>query len=305
MTRSVANVRRCIDVALQVGESPVWDAETGTLLFVDILAPALFRFHPEDRRVERWEMPEAIGSCGLAAAGRVLVALRSRVALFDPGTGRIEDLARPEPDRPGNRLNDGKVGPDGAFWVGSMDDTDDKGPNAALYRIAPDGAVQQVAGGLTVSNGLAWSPDSRTMFHSDSRQARLWAWDFDPARGEARNRRELRRFAEADGRPDGGAADAEGCYWSAGVSAGCLNRIGADGALLERIDLDILAPTMPCFGGDGLRTLYLTSLSRDRDGRAAKGGLFVLDADPGVAGAPVARFGSPLAGQAKAGQAKA
>jgi len=290
-----AGTRRCLDLDLGVGESPVWDAETGTLVFVDIIAPALYRFHPEGGRLERWEMPEAIGSCGLTTDGRVVVALRTRVALFDPATGRFEDLARPEPDRPGNRLNDGKVGPDGAFWVGSMDDSPEKGPNAALYRIAPDGAARQITDGLTTSNGLAWTADGRTMFHSDSRQTVLWAWDFDPVTGEATNRRELRRFAEAEGRPDGGAADVPGTYWSAGVSAGCLNRIGADGTLLGRIDLDILAPTMPCFGGEGLRTLYLTSLTTQRGGRSEKGGLYALTDGPGVAGAPVARFGAPQA----------
>ena len=192
---------------------------------------------------------KSIGSCGLAADGRIVVALRSRVALFDPRTGRLEDLARPEPDRPGNRLNDGKVGPDGAFWVGSMDDTADKGPNAALYRIAPDGGVRQVVDGLTVSNGLAWSADARTMFHSDSRRTVLWAWDRPRPRHGLRPPR-AQAFCRGGRAPDGGACDAEGIYWSAGVSAGCLNRIGADGALLERIDLDILAPTMPCLAAD-------------------------------------------------------
>jgi sugar lactone lactonase YvrE len=287
-------LRRCLDFELGLGEGPVWDARSGALLFVDIPAPALFRYHPDTSAVERWEMPEVIGSFGLCPDGRVVLGLRSGVFLYDLATRKLDLLARPEPNRPGNRLNDGKVGPDGAFWVGSMDDAAEKGPNAALHRITADGQVTTVAEGLTISNGLAWSPDGRTMFHSDSRQTIIWTWDFDPATGEATNRREIRRLTSPEGRPDGAAADAEGCYWSAGVSAGCLNRFAPDGTLLRRIDLPILAPTMPCFGGPDLRTVYLTSLSMERDGRSEKGGLYVFETDLGVAGAPVARFGEPL-----------
>jgi sugar lactone lactonase YvrE len=169
------------------------------------------------------------------------------------------------------------------------------GLGGALHRIAPDGHVTTVAEGLTISNGLAWSPDHRTMFHSDSRQTIIWAWDFDPATGAATNRREIRRQTIPEGRPDGAATDTEGCYWSAGVSAGCLNRFAPDGTLLRRIDLPILAPTMPCFGGPDLGTVYLTSLSIERDGRTDKGGLYVFESGLGVAGTPVARFGEPLA----------
>lgn len=294
MTPETATATRCLDLDLGVGESPVWDAAGGRLVFVDILAPAILRFAPATGGLERWAMPESVGSCGLCPDGRIVAALRSGVFLFDPQTGGLEALARPEPDRPGNRLNDGKVGPDGAFWIGSMDDTPEKAPVAALYRVTAAGEVTTIATGLTTSNGLAWTPDGRMMFHSDSRQARLWGWDFDPSTGKVGNRRELRSFVETDGRPDGGAADAEGCYWSAGVSAGCLNRIAPDGTLLRRIDLPILAPTMPCFGGPDLRTLYLTSLTTERGGRRQAGGLYTLDIDPGVAGAPVARFGEPL-----------
>lgn len=295
VTQETMPLRRCLDFDLGLGEGPVWDAATGTLLFVDIPAPALYRYHPDTGAVERWEMPEPIGSFGLCPDGRLVVGLRTGVFLYDLATRRLDLLARPEPDRPGNRLNDGKVGPDGAFWVGSIDMSAEHGRGGALHRIAPDGQITTVAEGLTISNGLAWSPDHRTMYHSDSRRTFIWAWDFDPATGAATNRRELRRQTIPEGRPDGAATDTEGCYWSAGVSAGCLNRFAPDGTLLRRIDLPILAPTMPCFGGPDLRTVYLTSLSIERDGRSDKGGLYVFENGLGVAGTPVARFGEPLA----------
>jgi len=278
-----------IDTPLAVGESIVWDDRGRCLWFVDILAPAVFRLDPKTRELERWEMPAAIGSLGLSTDGRLVVALRSGVYLFDPRSGALEFLVHPEPDRPGNRLNDGKVGPDGCFWVGSMDDRADKEPVAALYRVTAEGTSIKVADGLTVSNGLAWSADGRTMFHSDSRQRFIAAYDFDPHTSTMSNRRVLRTMTDAEGRPDGAACDAEGYYWSAGVSAGRLNRIAPDGTIERQVALPAPAPTMPCFGGTDLRTMYVTSLQR---GGQDPGSLFELDV--GIAGAPIARFGEPL-----------
>lgn len=280
---------RLIDTPLAVGESVVWDDRGHCLWFVDILAPATFRLDPKTRELKRWEMPAAIGSLGLCADGRLVVALRSGVHLFDPQSGALEFLVHPEPDRPGNRLNDGKVGPDGCFWVGSMDDRADKEPVAALYRVTPSGISTRVADGLTVSNGLAWSADGKTMFHSDSRQRFIAACDFDARTGVISNRRVLRTMTDAEGRPDGAACDVEGYYWSAGVSAGRLNRIAPDGTIDRQVALPAPAPTMPCFGGPGLSTMYVTSLQREGQD---PGSLFELDV--GIAGAPIARFGERL-----------
>jgi sugar lactone lactonase YvrE len=282
-------VTQLIDTPLAVGEGIVWDERGNCLWFVDILAPALFRLDPATRDLKRWEMPAAIGSFGLCTDGRLIVALRTGVHFFDPQSGAFEFLVHPEPDIAGNRLNDGKVGPDGCFWVGSMDDRPEKEPVAALYRVTPKGISTKVADGLTVSNGLAWSADGRTLFHSDSRQRWIAAYDFDPATGATSNRRVIRTMTEAEGRPDGAAADADGFYWSAGVSAGCLNRIAPNGTINRKIAVPAPAPTMPCFGGPGLRTMYVTSL-----GREGKAPGTVMQLDAGVAGAPIARFGQPL-----------
>jgi sugar lactone lactonase YvrE len=280
------HIRKLIDLPLGVGESPVWDDRLGKLYFVDITAPAVFRFTPGTDGLERWDMPSAIGSLGLCTDGRLIVALRNGVHFFDPRNGRFEFLVNPEPDMPGNRLNDGKVGPDGAFWVGSMDDRPDKSPIAALYRVTADGRSARVVDGLVVSNGLAWSADGRTMWHSDSRQRFISAYDFDATTGSISNHRTIRTMTDAEGRPDGAAGDAEGYCWSAGVSAGVLNRVAPDGTIERQVPLPCPAPTMPCFGGKDLRTVYVTSLTRP-DG--VPGSLHELDL--GVAGAPVSRFG--------------
>jgi sugar lactone lactonase YvrE len=285
-------IDRLIEVPLGVGEGPLWAADEQALYFVDILAPALFRLDPATRALRRWDMPSAIGSFGLCPDGRAVVALRSGVHLFDFASETLDFLVHPEPDMPGNRLNDGKVGPDGAFWVGSMDDRPEKEPVAALYRVDSAGRARRVWGGMIVSNGLAFAPDGRTLYHSDSRGKYVQAFDLDPATGEISRQRLLRTLEEEEGRPDGAACDVEGHYWSAGVSAGCLNRIAPDGTIERKLRLPIAAPTMPCFGGPDMKTLYVTSLTTDRTGVRESGTLVSLRVD--VAGAPVARFGEPL-----------
>lgn len=278
-----------IDIELAIGESPLWDDRRHVLWFVDILAPAIFRLDPAGGTVSRFAMPDLVASLGLCIDGRLIAALRSGVHLFDPDSGTLDFLVQPEPDRPMNRLNDGKVGPDGCFWVGSMHDALPRQPTAALYRVTPQGQVDKVLDGLKVSNGLAWSPDGRIMYHADSRGPHVSAYPFDPAGGTLGPGRILATLGEADGLPDGAAVDVQGFYWSAGVTAGRLNRLAPDGRIAAVIDLPAPAPTMVCFGGPALDRLYVTSLATDRTGRAVGG--TVLVGNPGVTGVPVNRFG--------------
>lgn len=291
-----------VDARATVGESPVWDAATDSLYWVDIIAGKLSRLQLgadlSGRSEQSWILPGAIGSLGLCPDGRVLVALPNGVHTFDPITEALTLLVDPEPSMATNRLNDGKIGPDGAFWVGSMDDRPtDKQPVAALYRVTPDGKAEKKIDRVTVSNGLAWSADGRTLFHSDSRGIWLDRWDFDPATGAISNRQRIATPDEATGRPDGGACDLEGFYWSCGVSAGCLNRYDRNGTIVEKIPLPVPAPTMPCFGGRDMKTLFFTSLraglsAEKLEAAPLSGGVFMMPMP--VAGAPLARFGEPL-----------
>ncbi len=275
---------------LLLGEGPVWHTAEQALYFVDILNPRLFRLDPATDALEFWPMPAAIGSFGLCRDGRAIVALRDGISYFDFATGRLDFIVNPEPDAPTNRLNDGKVGPDGRFWVGSMDDRAEKEPVGGLYRIDHDGRCTKMLDGLVISNGLAWSPDGSVLYHADTRPGYLQAFDYDAQTGAIANRRLLRHFDNAEGRPDGGAMDVEGCYWSAGNSAGCLNRIAPDGTILARIDLPVTAPTMPCFGGPDLKTLFVTSMQSNRLGTDQMGTLISFQTD--VAGTESTLFGA-------------
>ena len=273
-----------------VAESPVWDAVAGRLLFCDIPGKRINALSVDDGARDTYDLPEVVGSFGLCRSGKLVVALRHRVVLFDPRTRRVEDLTGAVVEPATNRMNDGKVGPDGAFWVGSMDENTPRQPTGALYRVTPDGRIERKGDGYAVSNGLAWSPDGRTMYHSDSTAGVIEAWDFDPATGGMANHRRLATLTGEEGRPDGAATDVDGNYWSAGPSAGVINRFSPTGALLERIPFPVPGPTMPCFAG---RHLFVTSL---REGKAPDvlqrfptlGGLF--RADVPLQGAPVGVF---------------
>ena len=271
----------------------MWDAARGRVLWADIEGPSIHAFSLADRQHEYWSLPSKVGSFGLCQTGRLVVGLATGVYLFDPASEALDFLVDPEPARPTNRLNDGKIGPDGAFWLGSMDERPEREPVAALYRVTADGRFEAKVTGLTVSNGIAWSGDARHMFHSDSRGPWIDRYDFAGATGGLSNRTRIAELTEEVGRPDGAATDVDGTYWSCGISAGCLNRFSADGVLLQSVPVPVTSPTMVCFGGKDMKTMFLTSLrvGVGEDKLRAfpeSGGLHAWRCD--VAGVPIATF---------------
>lgn len=286
-----------VDIAVRerfvLGECPNWDAENNRLLWADIMGQKIHALSLADGARQSWGFESEVGCFGLTDKGRWVVALKSDVILFDPETGAREKIASVDGNNPMSRTNDGKIGPDGAFWIGTMDQNAEKKPVAGLYRVTGDGTVEHKVGGVKISNGLAWSPDGRAMYHSDSRGPWVNRWEFDPQTGDIAK---CARFLDLDdtlGRPDGAATDIEGCYWSAGVSAGNLNRFSPDGTLLMSIPVPAPSPTMPCFGGPDMKTIFLTSLTENYDQQKLDaypeaGMVFSLRVD--VAGVPVTKF---------------
>ena len=277
-----------------VGESPVWDRPNNRLLWSDNTTDAIHAVDLADHTRRVWRFGGLIGSLGLTRRGRWVVAFANQVVIFDPATEETVPLAEIALPAGVAKLNDGKVGPDGAFWVGGLADAEpERRPIASLYRVTADGRVEErVRGGIKVSNGLAWSPDGRTMYHSDSQGGWIDAWDFEASSGEMSHRRRLREHTPEDGAPDGGATDLDDSYWSAGYSAHCFNRIAPDGSLLEKLQVPA-APTMPCFGGEDMKTLFFTSLTiHASDAFNAEfplnGSVFTARVD--VAGTPVSLF---------------
>jgi sugar lactone lactonase YvrE len=279
-----------LDTKAELGEGPVWSEPEQALYWIDIREPALHRLHPATRATRTWPMPSRIGSYGLREQGGAVVALVDGFHLLDLGSGALTFVTGPE-HVPDTRFNDGKVAPDGRFFAGTMDEERLSRPLGALYRLDPDLSMHRVVDGLAISNGLAWSADGATMFHSDTGSGTVWAYDY--ADGELSNRRVFTRPTSAIGLPDGAATDEKGFYWSAGVTAGVLNRWAPDGTLDRQIPLPCTSPTAPCFGGADLRTIFVTSLRHGvaPAALAAKpqsGGVFAMRVD--VPGVPVGRF---------------
>ncbi|MGA7270179.1 MAG: SMP-30/gluconolactonase/LRE family protein [Acidimicrobiia bacterium] len=275
-----------------LGESPVWDAAAGELWWVDIKRFLLHRYQPVTGGVDRWELPETPGALAVRDDGSLLLAVRSGFATFDPGTGLFSLLHRPEPDRAGNRFNDGKCDPRGRFWAASMDDSEQE-RTGALYRYESDGSCTRVLDGLGIPNTLAWTPDARTFYFAETVDRIIYAFDMDPATGAIDNRRVLAVVPEP-AFPDGSAIDAEGCLWNAQWDGWRLNRYRPDGTLDREIEMPVQRPTSCAFGGPGLDVLFVTSARKGLTGEELSaqpmaGSLFSIEVD--VPGLEVPRFG--------------
>jgi sugar lactone lactonase YvrE len=274
------------DAGCALGESPVWSAAEHALVFVDISGRRLCRFDPASGAHRSDPVDEDIGCVAPAVGGGFIAGLRSGLWLLDEAGGKRWLLAANPEDQATSRFNDGKVDPRGRYWAGTLDEPK-AGGQAGLYRLDRRG-LTRVTDGLLTSNGLAFSPNGRVLYHSDTPRFVVWRYDYDPATGEAVNRREFVRIeptASDRGRPDGAAVDADGCYWSALYEGGRIHRYDPDGRLMASHPLPARKPTMPAFGGPGLSTLYVTTAS---DAGREGGGLYAMDA--GVAGAPIPPF---------------
>jgi sugar lactone lactonase YvrE/DNA-binding IclR family transcriptional regulator len=241
-----------------LGEGPVWSPRDGRLHWVDILAPALCEGDPLRGSYTTRAMPELVSAIVPRARGGFLLAMSSGVKAYDPASGSFATIASLEPDKPGNRLNDGKCDRRGRFFVGSLA-IDTRPGEGALYRVDPDGRSERIDQGFHVSNGLGWSPDDRRFYFTDSGARTIYAYDYDIATGAAANRRVFVRLPEGAGTPDGLCVDAEGCVWSAHWDGWCVTRYDPDGAVERVIHLPVPRPTSCVFGGEGLSMLYVTS----------------------------------------------
>ena len=244
-------------------------------IFVDIKGRALHRFHPATGGHAVIPMPEEIGCIGFRKGGGFIAGFRSGLWLLDSEGGREAKLADNPEDQRTSRFNDGRVDPAGRFLAGTIDEPKDGG-KAHLYRYDRRGLVT-LAGGLLTSNGVAFSPDGRTLYHSDTPTFTVWRYAYDPASGEATDKTLFVRLepTEADrGRPDGAAVDAEGCYWTALFEGGRIQRYAPDGRLLAEYPVPARCPTMVCFGGarpeDAVRDLRPNRPFRRRARRPAR-----------------------------------
>jgi xylono-1,5-lactonase len=271
------------DVQAVLGEGPVWVEREHALYWVDIQGSKVFRLHDGD--VRTWDTPIRVCSLAPRASGGFVAGTEDGIFFVDLDSGRFEPIADPEADRPGNRFNDGKVDRAGRFWAGTMDDKERESAGT-LYRLDPDLRCTDIDHGYRITNGPAFSPDGRLMYHSDTARQLTYVFDVDDA-GNAANRREFARFAADEGFPDGMTVDAEGCLWIAFWGGWCVRRYSPQAELMRKLELPAGQITSCAFGGEGLRTLFVTSARRGLEGtelarQPFSGGLFAAQA--GVAG---------------------
>ncbi|WP_047144708.1 SMP-30/gluconolactonase/LRE family protein [Aquamicrobium sp. LC103] len=261
--RSQLRTTRRVDVdcvlpwGAQLGESPVWVAEEKRLYWVDILEPAVHRFDPASGRNETRSTNKLVSAILPAEGGRMFVASQDGIEKFDFALGTFDPYVNPEAELSENRLNDAKVDRHGAIWVGSMR-LDASRPGGSLYRIAGETSVRQMESGITVSNGMGWSPDGSTFYFVDTVPGTILAYAVD-GHGGISDRRVFAQIPEASGRPDGLAVDADGGVWCAIWDGWRVDRYTPDGKLDFSIEMPVPRPTSVAFGGDDLATLYVTS----------------------------------------------
>jgi sugar lactone lactonase YvrE len=269
-----------------LGESPFWHQQEQRLYWVDILGRRIARVAVQGLHaqgpVEYWPLTQEPGCIAPVQGGGLVMALRDGIYLASEWGGPLQLLAAAPYDTSEQRFNDGKCDAQGRFWAGSLYEPKDQALGA-LFMLDGEGlhamvggVKDDVDGGVVISNGLAWSPHGRTVYWADTAAHQIRAFDFEPASGQLTHSRVFYQAptkpagwtwgsaALYAGRPDGAAVDAEGCYWSAQYEGGRLLRISPNGQVLAEVLTPALCPTMPCFGGPDLKTLFITTARHGR-----------------------------------------
>jgi sugar lactone lactonase YvrE len=284
-------IERLLRAGVLNGESPLWDGRIGRLWWVDVRGAALHQFDPVTGQDAVWEMPCWLGACYLTNAG-VAVTLRGGLYLFDATDGSLEFAAGPPFNARQFTFNDGRCDRGGRLFAGTM--TVPLAPQnpglperQPLFRYDGGGQWMPVTDPVRTSNALAWSPDARVMYHADTRQKTVWAYDYDHSSGAVANKRV---FVTVDipgaSGPDGACIDRDGFFWVAVFGGSCVLRFDPTGKLERRIEMPCRYPTMPAFGGPGLETLYVTSANHplpdaERKAKPEEGNLFRMEAPVG------------------------
>lgn len=275
-----------------LAEGPSWDEPTQKLLWVDILGEKIHRFDPKTKHNETIKTGQKVGAAVTWTDNCVVAAMEHGFYKIQLEDGSQTALVDPEPTVTGNRFNDGKCDPAGRFWAGTMD-MEEKQPTGSLYTLERDGTVTRKTGEITVSNGLAWSPDQQTMYHIDSPTRTVYAWAYDLDTGKITHRRVVKVIPEEEGFPDGMTVDSEGMLWVALWDGWKVIRIDPSGRRLREVKVPAARVTSCCFGGKERDELYITTATVGIEEESLKeqpnaGGLFRIK--PGVQGLPTDRY---------------
>ena len=275
------------------GEGALWSAGENALYWVDITRFLIHRMDYASRATQSWFFDQPVAAIGLTSRPDThVVALASKVIMWQPANDARGDFAVPDDTSPRTRLNDGRPDPAGNFWVGSMqnnvapDGSDlpiDDHTSGRLFRIRRNGEVSVEKSGIGIANTLCWSPAGDKFYFGDTLKNAISVWDYSLGRGAIDNERVFFEGFER-GLPDGSAMDREGYLWNARYGGGCVVRVAPDGGIDRIVDLPVDNVTTCTFGGPLLRTLFITT-ARGGNGPLERlaGGLFAVEVDaPGL-----------------------
>jgi sugar lactone lactonase YvrE len=279
-----------LEIHNDLGESPLWRPFEKRLYWVDILKGLLFTYDPLSGSYETKVTGGILPSIAFRQQGGFLFCTGHGFCLADPSGVVIQRLADPEAGKADARFNDGAVDPAGRYWAGTMTE---QGATSSLYCLDSRRSVTRMETGLTITNGMGWSPDRKIMYLTDTKRKLIYAYDYDLERGAIDHRRIFVDTSNYPGLPDGISVDTQGFVWSVQNMGGAINRYDPAGKLERTISTPTSAPTSCTFGGEQLTDLYITSSVRlaaqsEKDAPSLAGALFRLPCE--VAGQPVSFF---------------
>jgi len=246
-----------------LAEGPVWDYKRGVICWIDILNGCIYEYSPGHQSSKKTQLEQMIGSFALCTNGNFIAALRNGFAFIDRETGKQTMITNPEDHLPNNRFNDGKCDPAGRFWAGTMSLSEDPGAGS-LYVLEKNLTCTKKISGVTISNGMSWSPDRKTFYYTDTPTLKVAVFDYDEFTGAISNRRTIIRIDEKDGYPDGMTIDSEGMLWIAHWNGWQITRWNPDtGVKLLSVKLPVAKVTSCTFGGLNADDLYITSAKVD------------------------------------------
>ncbi|MEO7495717.1 MAG: SMP-30/gluconolactonase/LRE family protein [Massilia sp.] len=269
------------DVGAELGEGALWHAASGRVYFVDIKGSKIHRCAPDGSARRSWDTPHTPGFLLPVADGGFVCGMRGGLYRFDEQAGSFSLLHAVERDQPTNRLNDGYVDAGGALWFGSMDDLEESA-TGVLYRLGESGDARAMEREYIITNGPAMSPDGRTLYHADTLRKQVYA--FDVMRNGRLERKRVFATITGGAYPDGMAVDSDGDVWLALFNGGRIERYNASGKLLASVALPCSNVTKLAFGGDDLRTVFVTTAwkgmsAAQRASEPLAGGLFTFRTD--------------------------
>lgn len=244
-----------------LGEGPMWHPQEKSLYWIDIAKSQINRLNIVSGENKTWQFSNFIGAVVPRAKGGIVAAMGNEVMAVNTNNGQIEKIANILPEAsPNLRSNDGKCDKKGRFWIG-MVDVALKHPIGGLFRMDSEGNVMQMEEGITISNGMGWSPDSTLFYYIDSAQRCVFQYDFDLVSGTIRNRKVFIKLEDSEASPDGMTVDQKGYIWIAIWNGWKLIRYAPDGSVSKIVNLPVQRPTSCIFGGEDYKTLFVTSCS--------------------------------------------